>query len=712
MSQKAMFTAISGIRNQMTQLDVIANNVANSGTMGFKRARMTFEESFAVQLQGASRPAGATGGVNPLQIGSGSSIGSIDNIFTQGNLQSTGSQTDLALSGDGFFVISDGQRDYFTRAGSFQWDAQGRMVIPFNGMKVQARLADANGEVNEGSPVGDLIVPFGTIDEAKETTEVKFVGNLDASAEPIGNILQNDRLYAKELAGSATDVNGLYANGSADRQISGLSPNSTTVTVTTSNSTGDNAITQTYTYVTTDTGSTSKDFHTLDDLIAEINIDFDANSTDPALSVEMTEDSALEFTNLGQANNTLTISSVNSVLNKALAIANGVVGQRLTDEFSHVATGNDLLIYLRNSSGADLGLQTTDTISVTGRVGGTEIDSVEGGEADPFEIAVDDGTGNSISYGDLVQRVKDSFSITNVKGVQVDSQRGNMIVNADGGKLNEITAINISAVDAGGNNVEVFNSVYDATVGNWAESQQAKDAIHAAAVRILDSLGNPHNITITFTKDVTYPNRWIWEAAVPEPAEVSGGYTGTLTFDANGTLESYTYSQGASSLTFDPKTGADVPVDVVLDFGTIGESDGLSQYSATSTVIAREQNGYSSGVLDNVTIDDKGIVTGLFTNGNSRVIAQLVLAIFNNPPGLLRIGDNIYDLSANSGLPIYGLAGSSIQTKIVPGAVEMSNVDIAEEFTAMIIAQRSFQANARTITTADELMQETVNLKR
>ena len=227
-----------------------------------------------------------------------------------------------------------------------------------------------------------------------------------------------------------------------------------------------------------------------------------------------------------------------------------------------------------------------------------------------------------------------------------------------------------------------------------------------------DSLGNSHTLTITFTKDETLANNWNWEVSVPEPAEVSGGYSGTITFNQDGTLEAFSYSQGASSITFDPKNGAEVPMDVVLNFGTLGSSDGISQFSSTSTVIASDQDGYSSGVMESVSIDSTGTITGVFTNGNSRVIAQCLLATFNNASGLSRVGDNVYDVSANSGLPIYGLAGSSINTVIVPGAVEMSNVDITEEFTNMIIAQRSFQANARTVTTSDELLQEIVNLKR
>lgn len=420
MSGRAMATAVSGLRDQQVMLDVIANNISNSGTTGFKRGRITFKESFAALLQGASKPPGNLGGVNPFQVGTGAAIGSIDNIMEQGNIQSTGNQTDLAIQGDGFFVVFNGQRDYYTRAGAFQWDFQGRLVVPTSGMTVRGRIADPKtGIINEGSPVSDIKVLPDTVDAAKATTLVDFVGNLNA-----------------------------------------------------------------------------------------------------------------------------------------------------------------------------------------------------------------------------------------------------------------------------------------------------EDVTHSAAVQVFDSLGNAHTLTLQFKKDVSLQNQWDWNITVLVPAERIGGYDGTVTFDANGYLLSHSYSQGAISFTFDSKNGADVPIDIVLNFGTPGSSDGISQFSNTSTVIARDQNGYSSGVLNNVSIDAQGVITGLFTNMKSRPIAQLVLATFNNPAGLLRVGDNTYDVSANSGLAMLKFAGSSINTTIIPGAVEMSNVDIAEEFTNMIMAQRTFQANARTVVTSDEIMQETVNLKR
>ena len=699
MAGRSMSTAISGIRNQQVFMDVIANNISNSGTMGFKRGRITFEESFYQLLQGASRPPGDQGGVNPLQVGNGTSVGSIDTVMVQGPIQSTGNQTDLAIRGDGFFVVSDGQRDYYTRAGSFQWDSNGRLVIPFNGMKVQGRIADDTGLVDDGSPIADIEVPFGTIDAAQTTSNVNFVGNLDADADPIGNIMTAKRLYSQEIAGAAKDMNGLYANGNANFQITGLTSLSTTVTVLIDDATtGENS--NTYTYVSADSGSSSKDFHTLDDLIAEINNDFSTLA-----SVALDDDGALAITNLGAATNTITLSSVNSVLDKALASANGVVGAKVTDQFSHVAVGTDQITTLRDSSGVDLGVALTDTINIDGRIGGTPITSAS--------FAVDAGDGTSNTYADFVSAVKTAYQITNVDAVKIDAANGAMEINADGGTAFAITGVKISTnAEALGGTGQVFDGVFDATVGNWAETQEAKDVTHSAAVRVFDSLGNSHSLSLEFKKDVTLPNRWEWTVAVPEPAELSGGYTGTVTFSSSGMLEAFTYSQGASSFTFDPKNGADVPVDIVLDFGDLGSASGITQFSSTSTVIARDQNGYSSGVLDNVVIGEDGMITGLFTNGNSRTIGRLVLATFNNSSGLLRVGDNTFDVSGNSGLPIFGFAGSSINATITPGAIEMSNVDIAEEFTSMIMAQRSFQANARTVVTADEIMQETVNMKR
>ncbi|MCP4724352.1 MAG: flagellar hook-basal body complex protein, partial [bacterium] len=224
-------------------------------------------------------------------------------------------------------------------------------------------------------------------------------------------------------------------------------------------------------------------------------------------------------------------------------------------------------------------------------------------------------------------------------------------------------------------------------------------------------LGQRHVQTITFTKDAKIENRWTWEIGMAEPATPSGGSTGVITFKTDGSLASFVFEGAATSFSFEPKTGALNPVTTEIDVGTIGAFEGITQLGTDSSLVARDQDGYGLGELSAVSIDDKGRVEGQFTNGNNLLLAQLSVAQFNNPGGLLRLGDNTYRQSSNSGVPIVGNAGTSIQAKIVPGALEQSNVDLAQEFTNMIVAQRGFQASARIITVTDQILTEIVNLK-
>jgi len=134
---RALFSGVAGLKNHQTRMDVIGNNIANVNTYGFKTSRVTFQDMLSQTIAGAAKPEENRGGVNPKQIGLGMTIASIDKIFTQGSLQTTGNQTDLAIQGDGFFVVSDGDKKYYTRAGTFGLDKNGTLVNPGNGLKVQ-----------------------------------------------------------------------------------------------------------------------------------------------------------------------------------------------------------------------------------------------------------------------------------------------------------------------------------------------------------------------------------------------------------------------------------------------------------------------------------------------------------------------------------------------------------------------------------------------
>jgi len=398
-------------------MDVIANNVANVNTPGYKSSRVTFQEVFSQTLRGASMPTGLStserGGMNPMQVGLGVAVASTDTIHTPGNLQPTSRLTDVAIEGQGFFVVTDGNQRVYTRVGNFGTDGDG-ILVDYDGRKVLGWIPEPDGSLplqRSGENLVPIAIPLGANIPAEATTRVSFVKNLDAQA----------------------------AVGSTRR---------TTVTV-------------------------------------------------------------------------------------------------------------------------------------------------------------------------------------------------------------------------------------------------------------YDSLGVAHTVTVQFSK--TDINTWEWQATdVTDASALTGN--GTLQFDAQGVLVP---PAAPHTITFDPQmtTGAN-PVSIALDFS------GVSQVAGPTTAESGVVDGYPSGTLESYTFDAQGVISGFYSNGRSRVLGQIALANFANPGGLLKCGKNLFVESNNSGDAKIGTAGTAGRGTMAPGALEMSNVDLAEEFTQMIITERGFQANSRVISVSDELLQELVNLKR
>lgn len=235
----------------------------------------------------------------------------------------------------------------------------------------------------------------------------------------------------------------------------------------------------------------------------------------------------------------------------------------------------------------------------------------------------------------------------------------------------------------------------------------------STSLTVYDSIGNQHLLTIYFSK--TAANTWAYNvvaaaAEVTSTQEVGGNArvaSGTLTFNTSGALTGTTgptyYNSGASGIDFD---GATANQAIGLDF------TGSSQLAASSSVIQLSQDGSPAGLLTGVFVDSDGRVVGQFTNGLTQNLGQLALARFANPDGLVAQGRNLFSASAQAGEAQVGTAGSGALGRVVPGALELSNVDLGEEFINMITAQRMFQANSRVISTTDEMLQELVNLKR
>lgn len=701
----SLTSAVSGLTNHQTMMDTIANNIANVDTIGFKASRVTFSEAFDQLIRDATGPTTLNGGTNPIQIGLGMTVQSIDTLNTQGNLETTGQSTDLALQGEGFFIVNLNGTQYYTRAGAFQFNGTGQLVDPGTGAIVQGKVADAQGNLPVGSAVQDITIPFGEKSPAKASTYIQLTGNLDSSQAPLGTILSSNSVFAADDGNS--DVEGLLAadaGGTGNNHIvTGMVPDSTTLTVSYAGTT------KTYTYVTTDAGVGDGDFHTLNDLIAEINHDFNAlnNSTD---LVSNGTGGALTFTNGSTTSTeTLQITSTNPVLQSAMQAStivtlakNGSAGDTLdTQEFSHVATSADLLTDLRNAEGASLGVASTDTIDINGKVNGNSVTEL------PYTVTA------ASTYGDLATQVNSAFGVSNSIGTTIDADTGALVINGDGGTAHAITNVDITDATAA-----AFGGVFAGSPGNWSQTQAATDVQQNISTTIYDSLGDQYNVTLAFTRDVTRPNTWTWKASVSDPAEVTGGGSGTAVFNNDGSLNAFTFDDGSTTLQINPRKVGNAAnlsanlISLTLNIGSKGDFAGLTQMSGASTTVSGQQDGYGLGLLSSESIDRNGNIIGEFSNGQTKTLGQVMVATFNNPGGLIQDNGNLFATSASTGDPIIGEAGTAIPTQVVSGSLEESNVDLATELSNMIVAERGYQANAQVVTTSSGMLSDLVSMIR
>lgn len=457
---RSLTSGVSGLRSLQTAIDVISNNISNVNTTGFKSARTIFQDTINQTLRFASAPGTNTGGVNPSQVGLGVIAAGIDLQITQGTFQTSGKNTDVAIDGDGFFVVNSGNDRKYTRDGGFRLNAN-NILVNSQGDFVQGFQANSTGTITNTTVPGTLSVPVGQLTIARATSSVAYAGNIDAStAFPAAFV------YPPIPAG-VTNV-------------------PTTVRV---------------------------------------------------------------FDSLGVGHD-LRITFIREALDGG---------------------GNSRVhFHIEKADATD----TSFSFDVAGSTG------------------VDDGTGTTLG------------TITS-PGVA----SGEIEFNSSG------TAVNV----------------------------------HTSA------------------------------GAVP-------ANTYTVRLD---------YTNGAAS-----------NQDVVINLGS------MTQLSATSTAAAQNQNGVQAGTLFNFSVGLDGAITGFFSNGLQQTVAQLALATFANPGGLSKDGNSLFTETVNSGVAQIGAPSTGGRGNTIGGALENSNVDLSDEFTKLIIAQRAFQANSRIVTLSDDVLAELVNLVR
>jgi flagellar hook protein FlgE len=641
----SLFAGVSGLSNHIVRMNLVGDNISNINTTGFKTGRVTFREALVQTLRGAGRPSSTSGGTNPVQLGLGMSVGTIDNQFSQGGLETTGQLTDLALQGSGFFILSDGSQDYYTRAGAFGLDANSNLVDPASGMFLQGKMAGNDGTIPASASIGDITLPFGQQDPAQATSQIFLANNLDAMATTSTATLTN--------AGTTgiDSVTGIAKNGAGG-----------THTLTIAGSQPTNSVAS---------GVPSAGAMTTANTLASLGVTQAGLNSGLTISVDGGLDAPITGLSL-----TSTVADLISALNK-------IDGVEAT--FDNSGTG---AIQLRRSyAGAGTAYNITTNVAAAGDIA-SEI-FLNGATGSAF--TVNNGTAHSMTVSDVF------------------TPNGGMPMAAEALRvtLNATTGLVTGVGDLGGGDVTILSTTQLAP-GTAVISTANTE--HASSITVYDSEGGKHTLITTFTKQAT-PNTWRWDATVAGTEVTVSGDSGTVVFNDDGSLNNFSSTDGSNLLRIDPKSGAAL-MEIVLLAGTSGEYDGLTGFAAHSSAIAKNQNGYGMGMLDDISIDQRGLITGIFTNGVSRTLAQIILADFNNPGGLLKSGDTNFTASANSGDAVKGVAGPTINATISSGALEGSNVDLAQEFTNIIISQRGFQANARVISTSDQLLHELVNLKQ
>jgi len=725
---RSLYAGISGLKNHQTRMDVVGNNISNVNTVGFKAGRATFQDSLSQQIAGATRPGGlgeGVGGTNPLQIGLGSGVASVDTLHSQGNLQTTGQTTDLAIEGGAFFVVGDGVNQYYTRDGAFSLDALGQLVMPSNGMVLQGLNADDEGNFPATGVVDNIQIPFNTQAPARATTAVQFGRNLDADSIAKGTVTASKRFLT--VADTARPFNGIYNASGKNLGIQ---------------------VGDTLTFSATDT--TAPALPNGQQPVREMTLTIDATSTlQDILARAQSLLTTASPAGLGSAGATVTLDPVTGAVRVqagSTPVADfQVMSDRpissplVTDAFQvkpRIPASPDplsfdntqalrstvrpttLLANVFDENGHALGLEgptgtggNADILSFTGAINGA-VDPATTLDYDPATTTMNDlltGLRNQLRLPLTDGTINNYPTVSlNEAGSDDNINDGTIVVRGLPEKAFSLSDVSIRS--SNGNNSGTAPSYFNSNM-SFTDIQKARDTgVVPTSITVYDDAGYPHNISVTFTHSQE-PDTWLWQASTAGTETLLGGQRGSVTFGPDGTVSTFAFQDQASALQIDPGNGSGV-MNITLDPGGPGSFQGLTQFRSPSTAAALGQDGHAMGQLQSIAIGGDGVVTGVFDNGVSRALAQIMVADFTNPGGLTKESESVYKASANSGDPVYGRPGTQSTSVIKPGTLEMSNVDIAAEFTEMITTQRGYQANSRVISTSDKFLEELVNLVR
>jgi flagellar hook protein FlgE len=803
MAGSAFFTAATGLRNHQLRIDVIANNIANVNTTGYKGSSVIFSDVLSQTLRGASAPTGRLGGINPKQIGLGMQIAAIHNIMQQSALENTARQTDFAINGAGFFILTNGLEEIYTRAGDFNIDRDGRLISG-DGMRVQGynKLTNDGTAIDTGKGIGDILIEFGKKLEAKPSTWLNFASNLNSAsfrygsannetasvgttgiltfagaAEPwatlvggpvdddplnypvapstetltingqvltlpppgvtantpeeyarmVADVINYDSILSAQVQATVQEQEGTFqiilqsvspgtsftVDGSL-APLTGLPGTPTTVNPPEepgSYLVGNNTITVTdakaatsTTSVPVGTGATNAP-QTGDTLY--IN-GVQVTLAETYLPTNTAAQNAVILAN--EINNTQDISVVATANpNGTITLTHAYKGQQQQADYTARAAPNvipgyeEVDIYIDDSVSAGAIASRWGFTSLANWDAGNSVGSIDNGVNAKAELVFtpDDGSQEYIRfYEDW------AYTPSIPPTLFVSPADGSPAQNYQSSNLGSVQ----SAIEGASASFPLMPGV-NVSIDELSAGQatfRTEDAFqHTTSRLVYDTLGNAHNLTATFTH--VNENEWDYRITMPEePNILLTNTTGRLEFSTDGLLVS---GNPVDHVTFTAPGASQTAIDMIFN-GNGDALKGITQFAAPTTTAAREQDGYAMGVLTDFEADASGTIIAFYDNGQRRPIAQLALATFNNPEGLSRIGSTSFRSTTNSGAAVKLQPGTGGAGAIFNGYIEQSNVDLALEFTGMIITQRGLQANGRVFTTQDEILNEIVNLKR
>ncbi|HEF1484137.1 TPA: flagellar hook protein FlgE [Campylobacter jejuni] len=854
---RSLWSGVSGLQAHQVAMDVEGNNISNVNTTGFKYSRADFGTMFSQTVKIATAPTDGRGGSNPLQIGLGVSVSSTTRIHSQGSVQTTDKNTDVAINGDGFFMVSDdgGLTNYLTRSGDFKLDAYGNFVNNA-GFVVQGWNINWDTQsIDSSRTPQNIFIDPGMHIPAAQSTEVAIKANLNSglnigtASRPLYSLDsvhgfnqktgetkdENDtgttQFYttsknAVEVTEKGVDAGSLFnANGQGLnlRDGQGIWVSYADAKYST-NQLGFNAFdpnlhqNQTAAFWGNGNQKTRLDIvingvviqndtiGSIDEAIAYINTftaPTDARQGTGVRAVKNADGSGIDFVNDNADGTTDNMKNINLVVN-----ANNTAGEAWTaiwnvatntfNQYTQIQQNNASLWtatggqagtqnnltggrsaqiitahkYIYSSSpqtlppmynpdggfnyipgtpgnpptwngtdAATIGSQNYYNAVMNGSLLNTDIRTFHTTE-DLRELlqrdaryGVDyDGSGK-FAAADVNENVKvvvnssGAFSLTNVNKTSnsptLTAPNGQGPLNFGPHNMNfNITAYTDERGTVSTN--DAFTKIFKGLDGSFPAGNQVKQSellklsAFSAGLEIYDSLGSKHTLEVQFVKQSTTQdggNEWQMIIRVPEPAEINTTgegpnniIVGTARFNNDGSLSNY----NPRTINFSPNNGAAPNQQIKLSFGTSGSNDGLVSSNSASTLTGQATDGYTSGNLkpDAIRVDDKGNILGEFTNGKTFAVAKIAMASVANNSGLEEIGGNLFKVTANSGNIVVGEAGTGGRGEMKTSALEMSNVDLSRSLTELIIIQRGYQANSKTISTSDQMLQTLIQLKQ